>query len=127
LLPSEDLVGLARTLRRAGALDQAATIAETAVARGGGASARRARGELAKARGDRARALLDFESLVDEVDDPVLRLELAKLYEHYVKAPALALEILERGTGEPEAALEKRRVRLRRKLEKPQRPKRARS
>lgn len=118
LLPTQDLVGLARTLRRAGALEQAAQAAQVAVDRGGGAHARRARGEIAKARGDRARALSDFESLLEDLDDAKLRLELAKLYEHYKKAPALALALLARGTGEDDAALARRRCRLELKAER---------
>ena len=46
-----DLVGLARTLRRAGALEQANEAAHAAVERGVGPSALRVRGEIAKARG----------------------------------------------------------------------------
>ncbi len=116
LLHSEDLVGLARTLRRAGALNQAAEVADVAVTRGAGVLARRARGDIAKARGDRDRALAEFEGLLDELDDPSLRLELAKLYEHHLKKPGLALELLSRGTGEAEGAAEHRRARLERKL-----------
>ena len=122
LLPSQDLVGLARTLHRAGALETAAHAAEIAVERGGGAHARRARGDIAKARGDRARALVEFEALLDEVDEPSLRLELAKLYEHHMKAPGLALQLLERGTGESEEALSRRRARLERKAERARNP-----
>jgi len=50
------------------------------------------------------------------VDDPDVRLELAKLYEHHVKEPALALRVVESGTSETEAATEHRRRRLQRKL-----------
>ncbi|MFO7179645.1 MAG: ribonuclease H-like domain-containing protein, partial [Pseudomonadota bacterium] len=115
LLPPEDLVGMARTFRRAGALDRADEVAEAALARGGGVGARRVRAEIAKARGDKARALSDLEVLVEEVDDPALRLELAKLYEHFVKEPLRALALVERGTAEPELARERRRARLERK------------
>ncbi len=118
LLHPEDLVGLARTLRRAGALERAEQVADTALSRGGGSLARRARVEISKARGDRARALTDLETLVDELDDPGLRLELAKLYEHFVKTPLRALELVERGTGETEAASQRRRARLEKKLQK---------
>jgi hypothetical protein len=93
-------------------------VAERAVERGAGAAARQARGEIAKARGDRASALRDFESLLEEVDDPRLRLELAKLYEHHVKAPGLALAVLERGTGETQPEVLRRRSRLERKAER---------
>ncbi|MDC3957978.1 ribonuclease H-like domain-containing protein [Polyangium jinanense] len=117
-LPGADLAGVAKTLRRAGELDRAAETAEAAVKRGGGALAKRTRGDIAKARGDKARALLDYEALAEEVDDPSVRLELAKLYEHHVKSFAAALALVDRGTGEAEAATEKRRARLRRKIEK---------
>jgi hypothetical protein len=117
-LEGEDLAGAARTLFRAGAIDRAVTLADEAVARGGGAEAKKARGEIAKARGDKARALADFESIAEEVDDPAVRLSLAKLYEHHVRAFAKALTLLERGTGEVDEALEKRRARLKRKLER---------
>jgi uncharacterized protein YprB with RNaseH-like and TPR domain len=114
-LHSRDLLGLARTYRRAKALDEAVRVADVAVDRGAGPEALRVRGEIAKAAGDRARALSDFEELASVVDDPRVRLELAKLYEHYAKVPGRALELVELGTGEPEAAARKRRVRLLRK------------
>jgi hypothetical protein len=117
-LDGEDLAGVARTLRQAGALDRAAALADAAVARGGGAVARRARGDIAKARGDKARALADYEALAAEVDDPAVRLELAKLYEHHVRAFADALAVLARGTGEDEEAAARRKTRLERKLSK---------
>jgi len=117
-LPGADLAGVARTMRRAGELERAAETADAAVARGGGAVARRARGDIAKARGDKARALLDYEALAEEVDDPAVRLELAKLYEHHVKSFVKALALAEQGTGEREPLAEKRRQRLRRKVEK---------
>jgi hypothetical protein len=126
-LDGVDLAGVARTLRRAGSLsafgdpplrvlERAAELAEEAVLRGGGAGARRARGDIAKARGDRARALTDYEALASEVDDPSVRLELAKLYEHHARHLDRALEIVELGTGEPEPAHARRRDRLRRKI-----------
>jgi uncharacterized protein YprB with RNaseH-like and TPR domain len=110
-----DWPGLARTLKRAGSLELAGKIADRAVGRGGGSEAVRARGEIAKARGDKAQALADFASLLETVDDPSLRLELVKLYEHYAKAPLAALEVLARGTRESEEAAAKRRRRLERK------------
>jgi uncharacterized protein len=73
------------------------------------------RGDVHKARGDRARALQDFEALAGDIDDPALRLELAKLYEHFVKDPARALAVLDSGTTETDAATQKRRERLERK------------
>lgn len=126
LLPAEDLVGLSRTLRRAGALERAAQVADVAVERGGGASARRVRGEVAKARGDRALALREFESALAELDDPALRLELAKLYEHFMKAPGFALALLAQGTSEKEDQHTRRRARLERKVDKAAQPKKSR-
>ena len=117
-LRAEDLPGVARTLRRAGALDRAYAIADTAVLRGCSADALRARAEVAKARGDRTRALADFEALAALVDDPAVRLELAKLYEHWVKAPADALAWVERGTGESDERTNRRKERLARKAER---------
>jgi hypothetical protein len=115
-LEPEDLAGAARVVRRAGDLDLAEALAERAIARGGGAVARRARGDIAKARGDKVRALLEYEAASLEIDDQGLRLELAKLYEHHVKSFARALETCDRGTGEGDAAVEKRRARLEKKL-----------
>jgi uncharacterized protein len=117
-LVAADLVGVARTLRRAGALDLASAAAQAAVDRDGAPESLRARADIAKARGDRARALADFEALAAAADDASVRLELAKLYEHWAKEPARALEWVLRGTGEsPELA--KRRVeRLARKAER---------
>jgi len=114
-LHEADLVGLARTYHRAGAVDEAIRVADVAVLRGAGPEALRVRGKIAKARGDRVRALADFEELSISVDDPAVRLELAKLYEHFVKEPARALELVNLGTGEPERASAKRRERLERK------------
>jgi hypothetical protein len=115
-LDGADLAGAARTLRRAGALDLAADVAEIALARGGGSEARRTLGDIAKARGDKARALASFEALAAEVDDPTVRLELCKLYEHHVRDFASALALAERGTGERDEAATRRRQRLAKKL-----------
>ncbi|MEZ4258623.1 MAG: ribonuclease H-like domain-containing protein [Polyangiaceae bacterium] len=117
-LEPDDLVGVARTLRRAGELDAARAAAEAAVGGGGGPESLRARAEIAKARGDRGAALSDYEAFAAQVDDPRARLELAKLYEHYMRAPGRALAVLEAGTSEPEAATVKRRRRLEGKLHK---------
>jgi hypothetical protein len=114
-LLGEDLAGMARTFRRAGALDRAIEYAEAAVERGGAPACLRARADIAKARGDRARALADFETLAGAVDDPTVRLELAKLYEHWVKAPDRALELVRLGTGETAERSERRSSRLKRK------------
>ena len=68
------------------------------------------RARLHKARGDRARALADFESVVAEVDDPRACLELCKLYEHHAKDYQKALALLAQGTGESEEATLRRHV-----------------
>ena len=121
-LDGSDLAAAASVLRRAGAFEKADTLANAALSRGGGAQARRARGDIAKARGDKARALADYEVLAAEVDDAGVRLELAKLYEHHVRAFDKALGLLARGTGEETVALEKRRSRLQKKLERASAP-----
>ena len=107
----------AKTMKRAGALAVAERAADRALELGA-TRALKVRGDVHKARGDRARALSDFEALADDLSDPALRLELAKLYEHFVKDPARALAVLEQGTGEAEPALVKRRARLERKARK---------
>ena len=111
-LDAVDLVGVARTLKRARAVDEAWEVAERAVAAGGGEASLRARAEIAKARGDRARALADFETVAEGVDDPRVRLELAKLYEHYARDHEKALAAVRAGTGEGEAARAQREARL---------------
>jgi uncharacterized protein YprB with RNaseH-like and TPR domain len=114
-----DWPGIARTFKRAGSLERAGRLADRAVRRGAGSEAVRARGEIAKARGDKAQALADFQSLLETVDDPLLRLELVKLYEHHAKAPLAALEVLGRGTRESEEAAARRRKRLEKKSRRP--------
>jgi len=115
-LEATDLVGVARTLKRAGRADQAFQVATTACERGAGSSGLRARAEIAKARGDKARALADFETLAKDVDDPTVRLELAKLYEHHARDAARALALVEAGTGEAEDRRAHRAARLSKKL-----------
>jgi uncharacterized protein YprB with RNaseH-like and TPR domain len=119
-LDPRDLVGVARTLKRAGEKDLAESVATEAIARGAGHEGTRARAEIAKARGDKARALADFEALASCVDDPAVRLELAKLYEHHKKDAARALAICDAGTTEVDAAGARRRARLEKKLAKQQ-------
>lgn len=115
-LDDQDLVGLARTYQRARALDAAAAVAEDAVARGVGDEALRVRGGIAKARGERAAALRDYAALCARIDDPRLRLELTKLYEHHARDPQRALAVAREGTGEVAEAAERRRARLERKV-----------
>jgi hypothetical protein len=117
-LHAEDLVGVARTLKRAGCTDRASAVVDEAIARGAGDSGVRARAELAKARGDKARALADFETLAASVDDATVRLELAKLYEHHAKDAARALALVEAGTGEKEDRRAHRAARLQAKVTK---------
>jgi uncharacterized protein len=117
LMHGEDLVGLAQTMKRAGALAVAERAADRALELGA-TRALKVRGSVHKARGDRARALVDFEALAKDVDDPALRLELAKLYEHFVKDPTRALELLDQGTGEAADVAQKRRKRLERKRQR---------
>lgn len=113
-----DLVGMARTMKRAGSADLAYEVADAAVARGAGPEGTRARAEIAKARGDKARALADFEVLSASVDDPNVRLELAKLYEHHAKDASRALAIVASGTGETDELRARREARLRRKVDR---------
>jgi len=114
-LAATDLAGVARTLRRAGSLDRAMAVAEAAVERGATPETLRARADIAKARGERHRALADLEAIAATVDDPSVRLELAKLCEHWLRAPARALGWVEQGTGESAERLRRRADRLARK------------
>ncbi len=116
-LHATDLVGVARTLKRAGRTEHAYAIADEACKRGAGDDGLRARGDIAKARGDRDRALADFEAAGQTVHDPRLRLELSKLYEHHVKDHARALSWATAGTGESEERVARRLSRLRSKLD----------
>jgi uncharacterized protein YprB with RNaseH-like and TPR domain len=117
-LAADDLAGIARTLHRAGATDDARSAAEAAVERAATPESLRARADLAKARGDRARALADFETIAARVDDPSVRLQLAKLYEHWAREPCRALAWAQQGTGEGPEASRKRTERLAAKVER---------
>jgi uncharacterized protein YprB with RNaseH-like and TPR domain len=116
LLVPLDLVALGNNFLRAKAHDRATSVATLARDRGAGPEAIRLSARVAKARGDKHQALLDFEALAREVSDDSVRLELAKLYEHVVKDPKRALTLVEEGTGEDTGALAKRKSRLERKL-----------
>lgn len=107
-----DLLGVAETLKRARDLDGALSAVERVLASEPSPDALHVRAKLHKARGDRARALVDFEAVVAEVGDPKVCLELCKLYEHHTKDYQKALELLARGTGETDVAVERRRARL---------------
>jgi hypothetical protein len=111
-----DLLGLAETFTRARAYDRAEDAAGRALSSGQRLAALEVRARMNKARGDKARALSDFETLSQEVDDPTVRFELAKLFEHYVKDFEGALRLVELGTGEDEQELSRRRERLLRRV-----------
>jgi len=117
-LGGAEVAGVARTLRRAGALDRAMAAAHAAVERGVTPDSLRTRADIFKARGERARAVTDFEALAATVDDPSVHLELAKLYEHWAKEPRRALEWVEQGTGESPERAGVRARRLARKSER---------
>jgi uncharacterized protein YprB with RNaseH-like and TPR domain len=110
-----DLAGVARTLRRAGSHDQAHAAAERAASTFGTAIGIKERALAQKARGNRAAALQDLEEFIAQVDDPHARLELAKLYEHFVRDPEAALEMARLGTSEAPTRATERRRRLERK------------
>ncbi len=150
-LTPADLVGVARTLHRAGATDDAFEAATMASTRGAGRDALRARAAISRARGDRDRALADLEAVLAEENADAfhdetrfveldadrsrrrvvsthtefssVRLELAKLYEHHKKDAARALELVARGVAEDAPRSERRRERLERKLAIPTAPK----
>ncbi len=129
-----EIAAAARTMKRGGHVEKATEAAELAVTRALAQSRPhdsgrtpaaagseleeplRARAEIAKARGDRARALADYTHLAESVDDPRVRLELSKLYEHFVKDMPRALELALSGTGEAEEAQSKRARRLTHKI-----------
>ncbi len=122
-----DLAAAARVSRRAGDLGRAAELADASITRGAGAAGYRARGDIQKARGDKARALSDYEAALRALEeggepsealagtDSELRLTLCKLYEHHARAYDKALELLARGTAEPLSASDGRKARLLRK------------
>ncbi len=119
LLCEEDLLAVGKTFKRARAYERASQLAEQLSVGRLRVEATRLGAMVAKARGDRARALLEFEKLARELDDPAVRLELAKLYEHYVREPAQALSVVKKGTGETQDRQAHRRARLERKLVTP--------
>jgi uncharacterized protein YprB with RNaseH-like and TPR domain len=117
-LLAPDLVGFARTLLRSKALEEAQRAVQQALSAGAGAHALRVRADVYRALGDHAAAVGDLEAVAAEVDDAKLRLELAKLYEHRMRSPERALGMLELGVAERPEQAERRRLRLRRKLER---------
>ncbi len=116
MLAAEELASIADVVRRAGDLERARAIADEAVRRGAIEAGLMSRAFINKARGDRQQALVDFEQLADRVDDPDVRLELAKLYEHDCRDHETALACTLSGTGEKPADQARRRARLERKL-----------
>lgn len=112
LLHPQDLAQLAAVLGRTRSFDRGLDLAAHARERGAGPAAERSVAQLYKAKGDRARALESFENLAREVDDPRVRLELAKLYEHFQRDFERALGLLDEGTGESADTLLRRRARL---------------
>ncbi len=116
-LPPMDLAGAASTLARASALSQALLVADQAVslvgqAEEGWRQVSLVRAEIRKALGDKTGAVADYEAAIDE---PKARLELAKLYEHFLKDPERAWSLVQQGTSEKPAASAKRAQRLERK------------
>lgn len=132
-----DLGRMAHVLRRAGDLDWAKSFADRAVSRsvadGEGAAslslataseerdaeaveALRTRAEIARMRGERRASAADLETLLTRAEDPAARLALAKLYEHHLRDPSRALELVEQGTSENAEETAVRRARLLRKV-----------
>ncbi len=123
-LEATDFSAAARVARRAGDLSRALVFAEESVARGAGLMGHHAFADVAKARGDKAAALREYEHALElaraagEELEPVaelLRHELAKLYEHHARAYELAIALVAEGTVE---APEKRDARLARLVKK---------
>jgi uncharacterized protein len=112
----DDMYSTAQTLLRAKGFERVEVLAEAVMSRGAAAEGLRLRAESRRARGDIARALLDFEELAQGVQDAELYLTLAKLHEHHAHDFRRALEWAEKGTGEGEEASEKRQNRLLAKL-----------
>lgn len=116
-LPPSDLAGAAATLARASALPQALLVADQAVQSAllrdeDVERASLVRAEIRKAVGDKSGAVADYERALD---DPKARLELAKLYEHFLKDPERAWQLTELGTGESSEASARRQHRLSKK------------
>ncbi len=127
-LVATDLAAAAKVVKRAGDLDRALAFAESSVRAGAGAFGRRVRGDLLKARGEKAAALVEYEEALalyapaDEADakeSAALRLELAKLYEHHARAYDRALAVAAQGTPERDDRAATRIERLERKLRAP--------
>jgi uncharacterized protein len=116
-LPAVDLAGAAKAMARASALPEALLLADRAVATAHTSESdvervSLVRAEIRKALGDKSGAVADYERAIN---DPKARLELAKLYEHYLKDPGRALQLVSLGTTETAEASAKRQRRLARK------------
>ena len=116
----DDLCCGAETLLRAKDFLRAERFAQRVIDRGSDQAGLLLRGKARKARGDIALALSDFERLSRDLDDPGVRLILAKIYEHHVRDFERALALTEQGTGEDEAAGVRRMARLKRKVARSQ-------
>lgn len=108
-----DWLGLAHTYHRAKDPARAVAAAERAAQLGEGERAAYVRALVHKTLGERVQALAALEQAEDCA--PV-RLELAKLYEHFLKRPERALAIAEQGTGESASASARRLARLQAKV-----------
>ncbi len=126
-LAPTDFSAAARVARRGNDLDRARVFAETSVARGAGAVGHQARAEVAKARGDKAAALLEYEAALElarasgDAALPLcdsIRHELAKLYEHHARAYERAIAVVAEGTAEEPTKQSARLARLVRKHDK---------
>jgi hypothetical protein len=111
-----DPVGVVRTLKRAKAYALAAEICGRELANAASSDLYGARAEIHRALGDRSSAIADWERADDS---PHARLQLAKLYEHYLKRPELALAMARRGTTEGPHQAERRHARLMAKVAAP--------
>lgn len=111
----DDLCSSAETLIRAKDFDRAEDLAQRVMDQGENQTGLLIRAKARKARGDIALALSDFEQLSRDLDDPQVRLILAKMYEHHVRDFDRALAWVEQGTGEGEHAEARREARLKRK------------
>lgn len=116
----QDLCSVTETLLRAKNYERAYVWAERVMETGATQQGLLLRAKVHKARGDVARALLDFEALAQELDDSAVRLVLAKLHEHSARNWERALFWAQQGTGEDEQAQKLRTQRLSRKLQQPQ-------
>ncbi|NUO50083.1 MAG: hypothetical protein HOV80_14605 [Polyangiaceae bacterium] len=126
LAPS-DISAAAQVARRGGDLDRASEFARASVDRGAGALGHRALADVAKARGDKALALAEYERALELARKApedlgavaeAVRLELAKLYEHHARSYERAIAVVAEGTAEQPARRAARLERLVKKRDK---------